>query len=115
VEAVAKALSSLPFPANIAAGAATAAALLAIGLSVGGGRGKSSVEAPNDGRGTVFGDGNAQSESIKNAIDALKEVDTVMLNYSRQMAASLKSIESQIGGFASLLVRNADSINASGG
>lgn len=115
VEAVAKAIASLPFPANIAAGAATAAALLAIGLSVGGGRGKSSVEAPNEGRGTVFGDGNAQSESIKNAIDALKEVDTVMLNYSRQMAASLKSIESQIGGFASLLVRNADSLNASGG
>ena len=67
------------------------------------------------GTGTVLGDGSAQSDSIKNAIDALKEVDTVMLNYSRQMAASLHSIESQIGGFASLLVRQGDSINANGG
>lgn len=115
VEAVAKALSSLPFPANIAAGAATAAALLAIGLSVAKGSGRSNVEAPNEGRGTVFGDSSAQSESIKNAINALKDVDTLMLSYSRKMAASLKSIESQIGGFASLLVRNSDSINASGG
>lgn len=109
--------SKLPFPLNIAAMAATGAALLAAGVAVVGsfGGGKNNLPQSNTGTGTVFGDPAAQSESIKRSIDALKDVDTVMLSYSRQMAASLHSIESQIGGFASLLVRNADSINASGG
>lgn len=109
--------SKLPFPFNIAAMAATAAALVAAGISILGspGGGKNSQPQSNNGTGTVLGDSAAQSDSIKNAINALKEVDTVMLSYSRQMASSLQSIESQIGGFASLLVRNADSLNASGG
>lgn len=109
--------SKLPFPLNIAAMAATGAALLAAGVAVIGsfGGGKNNLPQSNTGTGTVLGDPAAQSESIKRSIDALKDVDTVMLTYSRQMAASLHSIESQIGGFASLLVRNADTINASGG
>lgn len=109
--------SKLPFPLNIAAMAATGAALLAAGVAIAGsfGGGKNNLPQSNSGTGTVLGDPAAQSESIKRSIDALKDVDTVMLTYSRQMAASLHSIESQIGGFASLLVRNADSINASGG
>lgn len=109
--------SKLPFPFNIVAMAATGAALIAAGIAViGGGRsGGARIPETNTGAGTVFGDSNAQSESIKNAINALKDVDTLMLSYSRKMAASLKSIESQIGGFANLLVRNADSIHASGG
>lgn len=109
--------AKLPFPLNIAAMAATAAALVAAGIAIlgSGGGGKNNLPESNTGTGTVLGDGSAQSDSIKNAINALKDVDTLMLNYSRQMAASLQSIESQIGGFASLLVRNADSLNASGG
>src|SRR3546814_13560753 len=39
---------------------------------------------------------------------------TLTNSYAREMAASLRSIESQIGGFASLLVR-AGNINASDG
>lgn len=108
--------SKLPFPFNIAAMAATAGALVAFGVAMlSGGGGSKSPPATNTGTGTVLGDGSAQSESIKNSINALKEIDTVMLSYSRQMASSLRSIESQIGNFASLLVRNADSLNASGG
>lgn len=110
--------SKLPFPFNIAAMAATGAALIAAGIAVAGalgGGGKSQAPQSNSGTGTVLGDPAAQSESIKNAINALKEVDTLMLNYSRQMASSLRSIESNIGGFASVLARNADDINASGG
>ena len=115
VEAVAKAISSLPFPANLAAGAATAAALAAIGISVVGslGGGKK-ADKPNEGKGTVFGDPEAKSESIKRAIDALKEVDTLTNTYARQMASSLRSIESQIGGIATLVVRAGD-LNASAG
>lgn len=116
VEAVVSAIASLPFPLNIAAGAATIAALAAIGVSVAGsfGGGKNTLPKANEGTGTVLGDAEAKSESIKRAIDSLKEVDTLMLGTSREMAASLRSIESQIGGFAALLVRSGD-INASDG
>lgn len=117
VEAVVSAISSLPFPLNLAAGAATIAALASIGVAIGGsfgGSGGNTLPKANSGTGTVLGDSNAKSESVKRSIDALKEVDTLMLGYSREMAASLKSIESQIGGFASLLVREGD-INASAG
>ncbi len=114
VEAVAKAIASLPFPANLAAGAATIAALAAVGIQVAGalgGGGKNTLEKPNTGTGTVLGDPDKQSASIKNAIDSLKDVDVLMLNTSRQMAASLRSIEDQIGGVASLVVR-AGNVNA---
>ncbi len=108
--------SKLPFPANIAAMAATGAALVATGIAVFGGSGGGTKTAPitNTGTGTVLGDRSAQSDSIRNAIDALKDVDTVMLSYSRDMAASLKSIDSQIGGVAALVVRAGD-IDASSG
>lgn len=107
--------SKLPFPLNLVAMAATGAALVAAGISVfAGGGGGSSRPTGNIGTGTVLGDSEAKSESIKRAIDALKEVDTVMLSYSRQMAASLRSIDSQIGNVASLVVR-AGKVNASAG
>jgi len=105
--------SKLPFPLNLAAMAATAAALVAAGISVVGslGGGKNTLPKANDGTGTVLGDATAKSESIKRSIDALRQVDTTMLTYSRQMAASLRSIESQIGGFAALVLRTGD-VNA---
>jgi hypothetical protein len=117
VEAVVNAIKSLPFPLNLAAGAATVAALASIGVAVGGafsGGGKNSLTPANTGTGTVLGDSEAKSESIKRAIDALKEVDTVTNSYARDMSASLKSIDSQIGGLASVLIR-AGNINASAG
>lgn len=116
VEAVAKAIASLPFPANLAAGAATAAALAAIGLSIAGsfGGSKNTLTKANEGTGTVLGDAEAKSESIRRAIDSLKEVDTLMLSTSREMAGYLRSIESQIGGVAALVVR-AGNIDANAG
>ncbi|MEH3121076.1 MAG: phage tail length tape measure family protein [Sphingomonas phyllosphaerae] len=113
VEAVTKAIASLPFPANIAAGAATVGALAAIGVSIAGslGGGKNNLTKANNGTGTVLGSPDAQSESIRRALDGLKEVDLLMLGTSRQMAASLRSIEDQIGGVASLVVR-AGNVNA---
>jgi hypothetical protein len=116
VEAVVNAIASLPFPANLVAGAATAAAIVALGVGITGGFGGGGNTLPkaNTGTGTVLGDSGAKSESIKNAIDALKEVDTLTNVYSRQMAASLKSIDNQIGGVAALVVRSGN-INASSG
>jgi len=116
VEAVAKAIAGLPFPLNIAAGAATAAVLASIGLSVAGAFGKGGGDLPkaNAGTGTVLGDSAAKSESLKRSLDALKEVDTVTSVYAREMATSLRSIDGQIGGLASVVVR-AGNINASSG
>lgn len=93
------------------------AAMLGVMASLGfaGGGGSSKKPAPtNSGTGTVLGDSSAKSESITRAIDSLKAVDTLTNNYAREMMASLKSIDSQIGSFAALLVRSGD-INASAG
>jgi hypothetical protein len=113
VEAVAKAIASLPFPANLVAGAATAAALAAIGIKIFGGFGgsKNNLEKPNEGTGTVLGDASAKSDSIKNSLEALKNVDTLTNVYSRQMLESLRSIDSQISGVTSQVLR-AGNVNA---
>lgn len=106
--------SKLPFPFNIVAMAATAGALVAAGVAVIGGLTGSghTAQPTNTGTGTVLGDTSAKSESIKRAIDELKAVDTLTNVYSRQMLASLKSIDSQIGGVAAVIVRGGD-VNAS--
>ncbi|PTQ12964.1 hypothetical protein CLG96_02135 [Sphingomonas oleivorans] len=116
VEAVVSAISSLPFPLNLAAGAATIAALASIGVAVAGsfGGGKNNLPATNDGSGTVLGDTSAQSASIRNALDALTQIEDVTLSVNRDMLSSLRSIESNIGGLASLLVRTGN-IDASAG
>ena len=100
--------AKLPFPFNIAAMAATAAALVAAGISVigGGGGAASSIDKGNTGTGTVLGDSTKGSDSIKNSIDALSKVDQLTNAYSREMAATLKSIDSQIGSVAAVLVRS---------
>lgn len=114
-EAVVNAIKSLPFPLNLAAGAATAGAIAALGVSVAGSfGGGNKLPSSNTGTGTVLGDGEAKSESIKRAIDGLREIDTLMLSSSREMASLLRSIDSQIGGVAALVVRAGD-VNASGG
>jgi hypothetical protein len=114
---------------NVAAGAAkmfaslgpfafpAVAAMIGIMAALGFSKGGGSSKAPetNTGTGTVLGDNAAKSESITRALGQLRDIDTVMLSVSRQMAASLRTIENEIGGFASLLVRNAESINANGG
>lgn len=96
--------------------AAMVGVMAALGFAGGSGGAKSApIPETNTGTGTVLGDPGAKSESIKNAIDALREVDTLMLNYSRQMASSLRTIENSIGGFASLIVRNAEGVTNGGG
>jgi len=107
VEAVVNAIRSLPFPLNIAAGAATAAVIASLGIAIGGafGGGGTKPTPANNGSGTVFGDSAAKSESIAKAIDHLREVDTLTMRYSAAMLASLKSIEANIGGLTNLIIR----------
>lgn len=88
--------------------AAMAAIMASIGFAVSGFSGGSSggFAPTNTGTGTVLGDPEAQSQSITRAIDALKEVDTLTMRYSAGMLGSLKNIEANIGGLATLLVRS---------
>jgi hypothetical protein len=106
VEAVVNAIRSLPFPLNIAAGAATAAVIASLGVAIGGAFGGGRKPAPtNDGTGTVFGDSAAKSESIAKSIDHLREIDTLTMRYSASMLESLRGIEANIGGLTNLIIR----------
>ncbi|MEH3121095.1 MAG: hypothetical protein PGN16_03800 [Sphingomonas phyllosphaerae] len=96
-------------PAGFPAVAAMLGVMATLGFSRGGGTAK--APTTNTGTGTVFGDSTAQSESIRRALDALREVDTLMLGTSREMASSLRAIESSIGGFAAQVVRTGN-VNA---
>ena len=105
-EAVVNAIRSMPFPANLAAGAATAAAIASLGVAITGGGGSvGSANAGNTGTGTVLGDKDARSESVGNSIDRLTEVDTLTMRYSAQMLASVRNIESGIGGMVTYMVQ----------
>ncbi len=106
--------AKLPFPANIAAMAATGAALVAAGIAVfgGGGGGSSapSVKTAEDyqklqGTGSVLGDASAKSESIANALDLMMKNSNRDLEYSSSMVQSLRAIESGIGNLAAAVAR----------
>jgi phage-related minor tail protein len=106
-EAVVNAMRSLPFPLNVAAGATTAAAVAALGVRLAGGisGGGGGVQSFNTGAGSVLGDDKAPSRSLENSLSALRSVNTMTMRYSAQMAASLRTIEANIGGVANLLAR----------
>ena len=111
VTAVVKALASLPFPMNLAAGAATLAAVIAVGASIMGSVGGSSVplsqqRQEKQGTGTVLGDSSAKSESIANSIEGIKGATLQGLRISDGMLSSLRNIEAGIGQFASFLVQS---------
>ena len=110
----AKMFSSLG-PFAFPAVAAMLGVMASLGFS-GGGGGVSSADYAkgNDGTGTVLGDSTAKSDSIQRSIDALKEVDTLTNTFAREMASSLKSIDSQIGNLATVLVRS-NNLDASDG
>lgn len=112
ITAVVKALASLPFPANLAAGAATLAAVIAIGakltgnLSGGGGGGATAEEVQKvQGTGTVFGDSTAKTDSIRRSIEQLEANSDSMLPINQGMLVALKSIESAMTGLTNLVVR----------
>ena len=89
--------------------AAMAAVVAALGVAISGAvSGSSGSFAPtNEGTGTVFGDSEAQSASIANSIDLLSENSDLMLPLTSAMLASLRNIESSIGGVTNLVIRNA--------
>lgn len=114
VEAVVNAIRSVPFPLNLVAGAMTAAAIAALGVSIfsggGGGGMPSGYMTAEDrqkaqGAGSVLGDSQAKSESISKALDIMKSNSVRDLEYSNKMVRSLQSIEQNIGGLTNILAR----------
>lgn len=113
VAAVAKAIASLPFPLNLAAGAATAAALVAFGVKLfgGGGGGGGSVPTTAEdlqeqaGTGSVLGDAKAKSNSIANSLEIVAANTNKDLEYSNQMLAALRNIDTSIAKMAGTVAR----------
>lgn len=111
VTAVVKAIASLPFPLNLAAGAATMAAVLAVGAKLTGGVGGSNVSLSQSrqekqGTGSVFGDSGAKSESIARALERVEDNTYQGLVISTGMLSALTAIKDSIGSFAALAVRD---------
>jgi hypothetical protein len=91
--------------------AAMAAVMVGLGFAVsGGGSGPSLSEQRQkaQGTGSVLGDSSAKSESIKNAIELSASNSSTQINYLSGMLVALRNIESNIGSFASELVRTTD-------
>lgn len=110
ITAVVKAMASLPFPLNLAAGAVTLAAILALGAKVmgggGGGMSVSQQRQESQGTGSVFGDSTAKSDSIARSLELVSSNSSIELSYTQGMLNSLRAIESSLGGLGNLLVRS---------
>ena len=111
ITAVVKALASLPFPLNLAAGAATLAAVVAIGAKMFGGMGGSSVSLSEqrqaaNGTGSVLGDSSAKSESIAHSLAIMEKNSGLGLAHTISMDSSLKQMVAGIGNLGSLLARS---------
>lgn len=107
--AMAQAIAALPPPFNSPLIAATAAALAAFGVAnsfsgSGGGGGLGRLPSESRGVGTVFGDPEATSESIVNAIEMLVDVNEEGLRINQAMLNSLQAIERGFNGIAPTLI-----------
>tara|TARA_B100000674_G_scaffold292962_1_gene242953 strand:+ start:1 stop:3834 length:3834 start_codon:yes stop_codon:yes gene_type:complete len=104
--AAASSMVGTPFPANLAALAATLAALAGIGVLISGGsRGATAPTADQTHRsamglvsGTVLGSTDA-SDSLSASMDTLATLADSQLGYTMQMAQSLRNIEATFIGF----------------
>lgn len=109
--AVAVAAQSSPWT-----GFATAAAMIALLASLGimiGGKTKTSVTSDsfssmvaNEGKGTVLGDTEAQSQSITKALEILKDFAKPEYQTLQSMNKHLEAIANNIGGVTSLLIQS---------
>ncbi|MGG7604628.1 hypothetical protein [Massilia sp. BKSP1R2A-1] len=111
ITAVVKAIASLPFPLNLAAGAATMAAVVAVGAKLAGSVGGSGISLSqsrqeSQGTGSVFGDSGAKSESIARSLERVEENTYQGLAISMSMLSALTSIKNNIGSFSALVVRD---------
>ncbi len=103
---------TLPPPFSFIAFAATAALLAGIGIRSAGGKGGTSADAeslkaPNEGVGSVLGDPEAKSESLKNSLAILSNLAKPEFLLISQMTKNLISIDNKLGGVAALVTQRA--------
>lgn len=127
VKAVVNAISSLPFPLNLAAGAATTAVVAKLLASIGkafkggggGGGFTPTTQQSQEVQGTalsydengkkvqtsrgVFGDTSAKSDSIAKGIERISATSVDGLEYQDKILTTLRSIDNSIGGAAKSL------------
>ncbi len=128
VEAVIRTIASLPFPANLAAGAAVAAVIVGLLSKIGksstyevpgGVSAKDRQETQGTGQtwqadangnmvktdtgGGVLGDSSAKSDSIKNSLKILANNSVEGLDYDNDILKTLQSINVGINGLSSIL------------
>lgn len=98
--------------------AAMAGLLASFGILVGGALGKNkdsyretydahAAQVANEGKGTVWGDSDAVSESIKNSLEEMSDLAKPEFRLITKMTNHLQSIDNKIGGVTNLLLRNA--------
>ncbi|ATQ74859.1 hypothetical protein CR152_10235 [Massilia violaceinigra] len=110
VAAFAKTLASLPFPYNVAAGAAVVALLAGVGVAMsgggGGGGGMSAAEVQKkQGTGGVFGDKDARSASIQRSLEMLEANSGNLIPLNVGMLSVLRSINASGKRLTNLIVR----------
>jgi hypothetical protein len=94
--------------------AAMAAVMVGLGFAVSGGGSSVSLSQQRQaaqGTGSVFGDSDAKSESIKNVLDAVEKNTYQDLVINNSMLATLRSIDSNISSFASQVLQISDISN----
>jgi phage-related minor tail protein len=88
-----------------AAGAAVAAVLGGAFGSKGSAAPTSADRQESQGTGTVLGDDSAKSQSVTKSLDRLRDVNTMTMQYSAQMLASLRGIEAAMAGVSTQILR----------
>ena len=95
--------------------AAMGALVAGLGVAIGGLGGGADTTAKDrqaaQGSGSVFGDNDAKSESIKHALESVEKNTYQDLAINNSMLATLRSIDTNISSFASQLVRSTDITN----
>ena len=104
--AIVKAMSSLPFPASLVAGALVAAAVGTILSKIGGKGPGFSGGAENTGTGTTLGDANKPSETVSKSIEILGKSDPILMRNSSQMVRYLRNIDYNIASLGASLAKS---------
>lgn len=93
-------------PWGMAAAGAAVAAVLGGGFGSKGGAAPTSADRQaSQGTGTVLGDDSAKSQSVTKSLDRLRDVNTLTMQYSAQMLASLRGIEAAMAGVSTQILR----------
>jgi hypothetical protein len=107
-------------PLGFAAVAAMMVVMAALGFHGGGGGGGVDIakqRQDSQGSGTVFGDSSAKSDSISKSLEQATRNSNQMLEYTSQMATSLRAIQSALDVTANAVIRattNGGSLDTSG-